>query len=303
MKKINVYKLITTAACLVAMNSCISADVQSQPSSESNIKPRMVNLPNQGFLKNTSEELKKQFPICDDFLNVDWLDKENGFGYVEHDLYKDGKIIEPKKSLIYIHGNQADHMFNLERFGQLESVLEAIKKDKKVYSSLSTIPATEYKGETLFFEHYDYTNESYADNHENVCIPYPDNKKMWLVEGRDVGKFYSQNQIDKYFPEIKKIYPTYKLEWFLKPSFADINNDGMDDYYSTESFIFSTNSGYKTIEKLDYASDSKGEFFNFGVKGTDRKCRVYDYHGGFITTDGKNYFLNNQCNLTQLATY
>jgi hypothetical protein len=307
MKNINTFKLATAILCLTVINSCICENAQNQSPNTYDVKKKIVKLPNLGFVKNPSEEIKKQFPMCDDFLNVEWLDKENGFGYVEHDLYKDGKMIEPKKSIVYIHGNQVDHLFDLnryEKYGQLEKVLETIKKGKKAYSNFATIPLPEYNGFTVFLEHDEDPDGTYADNHQNVCIPYPDNKKIWLVEGRQVGKVYSQSQIDKYFPEIKKIYPVYKLEWFLRPYVLDINHDGIDDFYSTESFTFSHESSYKSIVKLGYSSDSKGEFFNFGIKDTDRVCKVYDYRpGGFITTDGKSYFLSNQCNLTQLSNY
>lgn len=304
MNTINKFKLVTSGLFLI-INSCM-ADVAQSSSSGIEGSKGIIKFPNRGFVKNPSESLKKQFPMCDDFLNVEWLDKENGYGYVEHDLYKDGKITEPKKSIVYIYGNKVEHLFDLNKYeksGQLEKVLEAIKKGKKAYSDFATIPLPEYKGFTVFLEHDEGPDGTYADNHQNVCIPYPDGKRMWLVESRKVGKVYSQSQIDKYFPEIKKIYPTYKLEWFMRPNVFDLNNDGVDDFYSTESFTFSRNGSYQSIVKLGNAIDAKGKYYLFGIKDTDKTCKIYNVSYSYLTTDGMDYFLGNECNLTKLATY
>lgn len=303
MKKINGFKLTLAALCLAMINGCISEEVQNLKKDDLVVNARGVKLPNRGFVKNPSEEIKKHFPMCDDFLNVEWLDKENGFGYVEHDLYKDGSMIGHKKSLVYIHGNQADHMFNLERFGQLEPVLEAIKKGKKFYSNLSTIPAVEYKDTNVFFEHYDYTDESYADHHQNVCIPYPDNKRMWLVELRFVENVFSPTVIEAKVKKVEKNFPTMTAKYLMGRGVVDINHDGLEDYLTGEVYIFSTGTDYKSIVKLGHAIDDKGKYYLFGIKDTEKLCKIYKVPYDYLTTDGKNYFLGNECNLTQLSTY
>lgn len=282
----------------ISVNSSVSSSVSS------NLLGKINKLPNRGFVKDPSAELIEKFPMCDDFLNVEWLDKESGYGYVEHDLYLDGKILPPKKSLIYIHGKKAKHMFNLNRFevsGQFEEVIEAIKKGKKVYSRESTIPAVEYQGKQIYFLYHDYIHETYADNHQNVCIVFPDNKFSWVVESVDAENIFSHEKIYRGFEDLKKIYPTYKEEWFRRISVGDINHDGIADYYSRETFIFSEKGNYQVIEKLGSFFDH-GKYFKFGIKSTNRICKIYDYSGSDLTTDGKNYFLNTDCNLTQLST-
>lgn len=266
---------------------------------------KVKKLPNRGFIKNPSDEFSKKFPMCDDFLNVEWLDRENGYGYVEHDLYLKGNLLPPKKSLIYIHERKVDHMFDLnqyEKYGKLDKVLIGIRTNKKYYSNLSPIPAVDYEGGTAFFSHYDYTKETYADNHQNVCILYPDNEFAWLVESADAGNIYSQEEIDRGVEHLKKLYPDYKEEWFRNLFVGDINHDGIADYYSRGSFIYSKNGSYQVIKKLGNGSDKDGSHMIFGTQNDHLSCKVYGKNGLNIITDGKNYLLDKQCNLTQLST-
>lgn len=311
-----VVSLLFISTCAFASNEkaiayfeATSSDGAGSSSTTSSVSANYLGkvnkLPNRGFIKNPSGESTEKFPMCDDFLNVEWLDKENGYGYVEHDLYLSGNLLPPKKSLIYIHEKKVDHMFDLnqyDKYGKLEKVLKGIRANKKYYSNLSAIPAVDYEGGTAFFSHYDYTKETYADNHQNICIVYPDNEFAWLVESVDAGNIYSQEEIDRGVEHLKKLYPDYREEWFRNIFVGDINYDGIADYYSRESFIYSKNGSYQVIKKLGNGSDKEGSHIIFGTQNTDLTCKVYGNNGLNLITDGKNYLLDKQCNLTQLST-
>lgn len=271
---------------------------------------------NIGFIKNPSKKLKNKFPICDAFLQVDWINKEKKIGYSIYDLYKNGKKDGRMFALVVmIEGNYVIGLdaYGYKQKGKLDELFKAIQKGKVIDSGIFRI-----KYNNKFYDLYNTApiSATLADNHMNVCIEHPDNGRAWIVEGKHIDKIYNTVDSNKSFKLLENILNSDNTnKYFIRDReyiertfiVVDINYDNKDDYFSVFEFltpVFSVDSRYykpKIIRKNQNVQ--KEETIAELLFLQDKKiCNLpVGSHYHYLTTDGQNYFLGNICNLTELT--
>lgn len=269
---------------------------------EDGSKPDVKNI---GFMENPPKALKDKFPMCDAFLNVQWLNQADMLGYVHFEAIvkrKSGKI-ERKDvwSIVDMSHNPdfaAGDLYQYIRNGQLQHVLDMVRD------------GTWRK--TIRFHPLSLSNESdhyplLSDHRQTVCVAYPDGQQAWIVEGKNVKQTYTEEQIDDLLQEVKNStgleIPRKRIEilWLL-----DINFDGRKDFLFEQTFLYFMldqpylmHSKYEnSYRKLDFASNN-------------RSCRLPSEISYPIITDGENYYFtaidfrtggtNIRCNLTEMT--
>lgn len=267
-------------------------------------------LKNIGFMENPPKELKDKFPMCDAFLNVEWIDKEKMIGYSRYDLYRNGKRDERAAfALIHIDKTLPRFDYDLSVFEgvghiEIEKVFEIIKKGKVAPRDIYlTIRYDNHK--ELDFEFVGLTRgDSFtlADNRINICIPYPDNQRMWIAEGKQLDKLYNEKEASKILKKLKALtkFPP-ELLWDRVDAIIDANFDGLEDYFYGGGIIYSYGNKYFAMKPL-WMRERDDTFGHWSFPPNQKKCEVKYWLGPlFLTTDGKSFFLNNQCNLTELT--
>jgi hypothetical protein len=301
-----IHKLILVMVVLVVG---LSAGLASVPAfaaddkiiNKDNGNPDPENI---GFMKNPPKELRERFPMCDAFLNVEWFDKENNIGYSNYEIIRNGK----KKvmwALVTLNGDLPSYGWDVYQYknqGRLKEIFEMIKYGKDNGNLLVMIPT--YKGKSVEIHmRTPSDDDSLADHRCTVCIPYPDKKRVWVVEGKSVKRNYSAAQQKELSDRIEEttgkpinLNDPLQKEWFESLWILDVNFDGKEDFVFKRSFAV-TWSNKLYLGKSVY----KYREFQFTFPPNDRTCRVKSLTLP-LTTDGKNYYIANQCNLTELTS-
>lgn len=179
-----------------------------------------------------------------------------------------------------------------------------------------------------------------SDNLLTVCIAYPDEQLAWIIEGKNVKRTYSKSKADDLSSRIlesdthvqpgeesipkgieehakyvvrrvvvvdNKTYPVNPeiVDEYIGSFWAlDINHDGKDDYigsrsasliyYSFEDKLYQMRTGNVVHDK------SSNPTYIFPP--SNRMCNSPSLGSGMLTTDGKSYYLDDQCNLTDLTS-
>lgn len=268
-------------------------------------QPSIINI---GFVKKPSRELKESFPMCDAFLRVTWVDKEKKIGYTEYDLYKaDGsKNGWHNLALVHLDSNWPSFRYNIESWRNKNELRKlsvliingSIKTTVGEYNLIVngedgvniTIPSTSLE-------------LTLSNNKLNVCVPFPDGKRMWIAEKKRIDKVYEKQEINKKMEKLKSWIPDISPVGIYilgsDSSVIDINFDGIEDYLGAAITVYSSKNRYYRMQPMwthEY-DDNYGEFYFPQIKKT---CQVI-FWSFYLTTDGRNFFLNNQCNLTKLT--
>lgn len=270
---------------------------------------------NVGFMENPSKELKNKFSMCDAFLNVEWIDKTKKIGYSHYDA-----VIEGKKKSIWALVNLDDLMpsytldiYQFKRQNKMKELFDLVKNGKPKWNF-----------DTFFidgegFYEVNYGDVLLSDNRQTVCIAYPDGLRAWIIEGKTVNHAFSESQeselvtklnalkLSRFTPEYAaklhvNEFDTLSEETVSQLWVLDINHDDKPDLvyiaYAKDLIIYSIGNTYYRMARQDFPVGST--VWSFPQQS--RTCSIKPYgHKSYMTTDGKNYFLNNQCNLTQLA--
>lgn len=108
---------------------------------------------NVGFLASVPAALKKRFPMCDEFLNVTWVDSGKAIGYARYEIYTQGSKVGPWLSLIHLDKTHPRFDYSLREYeenGRLDGVYEAIRSGNVSFpASLLTIEQKLATGSTL----------------------------------------------------------------------------------------------------------------------------------------------------------
>lgn len=262
------------------------------------------DISNIGFMKNPPKALKEKFPMCDAFLKVEWIDKEKKIGYTHYEalLINDKGILGTEKKKVWALVNLDDlspsytlDIYQYKRQGRMEELFDLVKNGEP--SKVPAFFAIKYKGKTTVF--YDPLSPVLSDNRQTVCIAYPDEQRAWIIEGKSVKKSYSEAQqviLSDRIVDTGKLIPKTRLRefWLL-----DLNFDSKPDFFLNRTFA----TEYSWLDKLYQVSYEVEKFdFKLTFPPSNRTCHVKD-NGTFpLTTDGKNYYISNQCNLTKLTS-
>jgi hypothetical protein len=260
---------------------------------------------NIGFMKNPPKELTDKFPMCDAFLNVEWINKEKKIGYSHHEV-----IIKGKKRMVWeLIALGGDPLFlrwdvyQFKRKGQLQDIFEMLRSGEEKVTPFVMI--LQYKGKSVQIHprtpNYD---DSLADRKCTVCVPYPDNQRVWIAEGKSIKQNYSAAQQKELFKRIEEaagkpidLDNQVQQEWFESLYILDVNFDGKEDIVFEESFFVTSQNMLYEVEHT-YKGEGK---YQFTFPPTGRTCHVQSRLLP-LATDGKNYYIANQCNLTELTS-
>ena len=72
---------------------------------------------------------------------------------------------------------------------------------------------------------------SLSDWRENVCIPYPDEQRTWIAEGRNVGHVYGDQEIQQRYERLKVSFPELTRTVFSGFQVIDLHADGKNNYF------------------------------------------------------------------------
>lgn len=264
-------------------------------------KNTIPDISNIGFMKNPPKALKEKFPMCDAFLKVEWIDKEKKIGYSSYDLYRAGKKDGQMTALIYLNQYYPHLDYDVYEYRQKEMLRKLFKfiKEGKIGTEDELLTISNGSKSITFWPTTPLlpVRGTLSDNYENVCVPYPDNQRMWIAEGRQVGKIYSDQEIDTKYDKVRTFSTGLSLGRFKTAIVVDINFDGIEDYLFRGFPIFSWGNKYFVMTRIKTGY----KYSEWNVPPNNKNCEIIKEGMHYLTTDGKNYFLSNQCNLTELT--
>lgn len=271
-------------------------------------KKSVSDITNIGFMKNPPKALKEKFPMCDAFLKVEWIDKAKKIGYTHYEamLINDKGMLDREIktvwALVYLDDLWPSYtldVYQYKRQGRMKELFDLVRNGEPV-----RVPnnfAIKYKGKFTVF--YDPLGPVLSDYRQTVCIAYPDGQRVWIIEGKSVKHAYSEAQQESLSNRIKETGKSFSRQLLEKFWVMDVNFDGKDDYVFLGALGFGVIE-YSWIDKL-YQVDRPVDDFDYILTfpPNNRTCRLR-IDGVFpLTTDGKNYYISNQCNLTKLTSH
>jgi hypothetical protein len=244
-----------------------------------------AGIDNKGFVKDASPAVKERFSLCNEFLDVKWIDKSRSVGILKADVYTNGKS-EPRFLIVHLErpgskafaarGNGIFYEISEKQYSSrdFEQFLHGARFGFKHHDVFLTVNkgkrSERFPQEPLPFEAFvthqtEFPNRSFSDFSKTVCVVYPDGKQAFVAEAR---KPFAKLPIDD---KSKQAYDTVagcanekckditrdtktgcNMD-YLKDSYAlDINGDGKDDYI----FLISAGQDSKT-RSMRYLLSSK----------------------------------------------
>ena len=163
---------------------------------------------NIGFKKDVSRELRQKFPMCEEFLDVKWIDAKRYIGKLKADYYRDNKNQGVSYFLVKAEGYSGmatdgyffytsnEQQYNSKEFDEFiqqakfyfgQGILTAVKEKKKekfvelVMPFHSWVSTSSPKSST----------ESFAYYTKNICLLDPEEKTAVWIE--DKKPFQDEN--------------------------------------------------------------------------------------------------------------
>jgi hypothetical protein len=334
---------IATAIAL-APSLCI-ANEKSSPSSEPITSQKWQ-------MEEQTADLRAQFPMCDDFLKISWLDQDKEVGYATFQTLIDGVPYgERKASLVYIDLVYPRYDLDISDWWKTKKLAELTRIIKAGGIILQPDTATDVDfsipGESVGAPLNGYIGITLNQHQSNVCIPLPSGK----YQGNNRYLDYDRLHFRKYFESAERAKSpsdsAHLWMWVAElktPDGAAFPDDKVRQMYGgllmPNADGSQANSGAVTL-RLDGVRrcgilevrpnefacvDTQAIFYNhagryfktewlFELKqdiGTDkygkiafppenRACQIYDPLKPYLITNGEQIFLNNTCNLTEVA--
>jgi hypothetical protein len=228
----NSRKVIKNVLYHVAFVISLCAMPLANAENKSNMTQRSQGITNVGFESNPPEALRKRFPMCDEFLTVKWIDKTERIGYTRFDLYRDGKRDGTWWALVHIHQWYPHFDYDVRRFlknGRLdvEKLSTLIQRGEIDYPDTTlVIRADKDVSFSAIEDVRDVHGDTLSDHLKNICIPYPDNDRMWIAEYKWMGKVYKREEIEAKREKVKQFFPKDSIPQFEIVLPIDINFDG-----------------------------------------------------------------------------
>ncbi len=271
---------------------------------------------NFGFRKDVPEEIRKAFPMCDEFLDVKWIDEKRNIGKLKTEWYKNGKKEGFLYLLVKLENPGSEYMLR-RGDGIIYGISEQEYYSKEFENIIKEAEYTYGKGfffmyarkdkktkkfsqERIPFAHpsENYT-KSYAGFSKTICILYPNKEYAFFVETN--LPFLKDNLSDnlnqkydsilRYAKEKCSNYSDYRcyLKHLRYSEAIDVNFDGLDDY----------------IFKFWVQSESKGKVFILFSKPNKFEIKditncIYHVNAFYGARDKKAVFFG-RCDLTELT--
>jgi len=219
---------------------------------------------NIGFKKDVSPVLKERFGVCEEFLDVKWIDKSASVGTLKADVHKQGmsetrylivRLEKPGSKAFAANGNGIFYEIDEKQYANREfekfllgahysfsheRVFMTVKKGKKT----DRFPQEPLPFEAFITHESDFPNRSFSSFSKTVCVAYPDEKRAFVIEAK---KPFMKSPLDDKTKQAYDNVARYaqeqcgKLESagtktdcnlnYLKDSYSlDANGDGKDDY-------------------------------------------------------------------------
>lgn len=294
------FRQLCIAAALAL--GCLSVARSAEPNAEKEIQ-------NIGFMKNPPPELKAKFPMCEEFLDVQWLDTKYMVGYATYDAFVRKKPSEPavRKRVHAIVAipfgvpRRYDYdAYQFVRQGNLKDLFELIKSDQNVSAGFAFSIG---EGSTRIDLHpggalsYGESHPLLSDHQKTVCIVYPTGDRAWIIEGKTVEREYSDDQIQDLLGKLRTVGIKMPLEFFRQMWVLDVNGDGAADFFKPRNLIYSRgNRWYEVLEEF------KKSNFVYSTQELKQACAVDSNKMNFdLTTNGKSYIAAG-CNWTELSS-
>jgi len=269
-----------------------------------------ANTGNVGFMRDPPQAIRDRFPMCQAFLDVQWIDERKQIGYLQFDalLMQDrGTKGEPGTSRTFAIVDLNEFVFDYdvsyyESEGRLEALFEAIRRGN--VSAHGVEMFIDYQGKNFHLNtssapYYTEGQPLLDDHRRTVCLVYPDGRKAWIVEGRSVNHTYQGATKETMLPKIMAAGKDLSVHSVGSMWVLDINFDGIDDYVSRGSLIYTRNGKlYETLRK----QERPGGKYIFRFPPKNAVCRSIDKVFYPLITDGKKYYLSNACDLTSLTS-
>ncbi|MGO9952520.1 MAG: hypothetical protein ACLPN1_09960 [Dissulfurispiraceae bacterium] len=219
---------------------------------------------NVGFKRDASMAVKERFGICDEFLDVKWIDKVASVGTLKADVYKNGmsetrylvvRLEKPGSKDFVVSGSGIFYEIDEKQYvsHEFENFLRGARYSFNHGRIFMTVrkgkKSDRFPQEPLPFESFmnhesDFPNRSFSSFTKTVCIAYPDEKRAFVIEAK---KPFMKSPLDSKTRQTYDILARHvqeqcgKLESGgaeagcnldnLKDSYAlDANGDGKDDY-------------------------------------------------------------------------
>ena len=271
------------------------------------------DITNIGFMENPPKELKEKFPMCDEFMNVEWIDKEKQIGYSYFDIWNRFHKKEERPAAALIHLDEIQHgpyyeidVTEYRDTGRLEWLFARIREGEVVPgNTFLTIRYPDGNGHqymefTSVNGKRDLGGVSLADLRKTVCVPYPNNQRMWIAEGHRIDRVYAQNEIKMINEKIRFFIQNFSEGWDKYSYPIDINTDGLTDYVFGSALVYSYLDKYYEMQPL-WKHELDDTYGHFSFPPSQKTCELNTPSAAYLTTDGQNYFLKNHCNLTDLT--
>lgn len=219
---------------------------------------------NIGFRLDASPALKGSFGICDAFLDVKWIDRTASVGVLKADVYKNGtgetryllvRLEKPGSKAFYNSGNGIFYEIDERHYAsrEFEKFLLGAQYNfshERVFMTVSKGKiAYRFPQEPLPFEAFvthegDFPNRSFSRFTKTVCVAYPDEKTVFVIEAK---KPFMNSPLDDHTKQNYDMVLNYTQKRCgrlksggaktdcdlnnLKDSYAlDVNGDGKEDY-------------------------------------------------------------------------
>jgi len=250
------------------------------------------DFPNQGFSSEVSQSLRERFGMCNEFLDVKWVDKARLTGLLRVDAYKAGKT-EPRYLIVHLEkpGSKgfirrgSGIFYEISEKEYSDAAFEKFLKGasynfsrENVFMNLKGGKRSErYPQEPLPFEafqnhRFEFPDRSFSGFTRTVCVAYPDQKNAFVVEAK---KPFLKGALDdvskKAFDAVVK-YAREKCS-DVSANEADCNLAGLKDSYG-----------------LDVNNDGKYDYIFVISGGKDKKARIKRYT---MLSSGEGYTLKD----------
>ena len=252
-----------------------------------------ADIENAGFKKDVSSALKERFSLCDEFLDVKWLDKSRSVGILKADVYQNDTR-EPHFLIVYLEkpGSKAyaargngifyeisEKQYLSRDFEQFlrgahysfsrQNVFMTVKKGKK----LERFPQEPLPFEAFVTHQTEFPNRSFSVFLKTICVAYPDGKTVFVTEAK---KPFIKNPLNDKSKQAYDIVARYAQE--KCDNWAKTTKTGCNLNYLADSYVFDSN------------GDGKDDFIflitdNQNGKGSLKRYLLLSSKDGYALTD------------------